>query len=166
MLGLGYPGGPVLEKFAKLGDSEKYDLPTPMLGRENKFEFSYSGLKTAMWRLVESEKPLTKLKIENLAATFQNKAFLHAERLIEKAFEKYKVKSFLFGGGVSSNIELRKRLRKIAKKQGISMFVPYSKKLCTDNAGMIGVTAHFKTQKGEFEKNLKRVERVPRLNLA
>ena len=60
MLGLGYPGGAVLEKLAKDGDPNAYSLPIPLIGQEERMEFSYSGLKTAMYRLVEDQKPLTK----------------------------------------------------------------------------------------------------------
>lgn len=161
MLGLGYPGGPVLEKLARYGNTEAYILPIPMIGQESRYEFSYSGLKTAMWKLVEKQKPLTKEKIQNLAAAFQNTAFKHVERLTSKALEDYKVKSFLFGGGVAANVELRKRLRKIANLNNIPLYIPYSKKLCTDNAGMIGVAAFFKGQRGEFEKDLDLVDREP-----
>lgn len=161
MLGLGYPGGAILEKLAKEGDENRYNLPIPMLGRENQFEFSYSGLKTAFWRLTENQKPLTKNKIQYLAASFQNIAFVHVERLVKKALEKHKVKSFLFGGGVSSNIELRKRLRKICLKEGVVLHLPYSKKLCTDNAGMIGVAAYFKSLRNEYEHEIEKVDRLP-----
>ena len=161
MLGLGYPGGAVLEKMAVNGNKDKYELPTPMLGKEDQFEFSYSGLKTAMWRLVEKETPLNRQKIYDLSATFQNKAFLHVERLTIKALLKHKVKTFIFGGGVSSNIELRKRLRKILKAQKIQLLVPYSKKLCTDNAAMIGIAASFKKNSLSGNK-IDLVEREPR----
>src|SRR3989344_2335395 len=68
MLGLGYPGGAVLERMSRLGDRKKYKLPVPILGQESRKIFTYSGLKTAMSRLVESEKRLTKEKVYNLAA--------------------------------------------------------------------------------------------------
>ena len=121
MLGLGYPGGAVLEKLAKDGDPNAYSLPIPLIGQEERMEFSYSGLKTAMYKIVENEKPLTAEKIQGLAASFQYIAFQHAERLIIKAMKNYPVKNFFFGGGVSANIELRKRLRKICKERKIKM---------------------------------------------
>ena len=165
MLGLGYPGGPVLEKLARKGNANSYKLPVPLAGQKERYEFSYSGLKTAMWKLVESEKPLTKEKIENLAASFQNIAFIHVENLVERSLEKYPVKSFLFGGGVSSNLDLRKRLRKISENFEVNFHIPYSKKLCTDNAGMIGVAAYFKSKRGEFEKNIDLVDRDARAKI-
>jgi len=164
MLSLGYPGGAILEKFAKEGNLNAYSLTIPMLGQEHRFEFSYSGIKTAIWKLVEKEKPLNKQKIVDLAASFQNIAFKHIERLTAKVLEKYKVKSFFFGGGVSANTELRKRLRKMCKEKGIKLLVPYSKKLCTDNAAMIGIAAHFKLKEKEYFKpvEIDHVERIPR----
>ena len=86
MLGLGYPGGAILEKFARSassgqvargGDIKAYNLPIPIVGQEERKIFTYSGLKTAMNRLTESEKPLTKEKIYNLAASYQDIAFTH-----------------------------------------------------------------------------------------
>ena len=164
MLGLGYPGGPILEIMAKEGDPKTYNLPIPMLGKENRSRFSYSGIKTAMYKLVQSEQPLTKEKVHNLAASFQDKTFQHVERLIRKVLETYKVKEFFLTGGVSANIELRKRIRKICNEREIILSIPYSKKLCTDNAAMIGIAANFKFQRGEIvtSTNLDLVDRVPR----
>ena len=181
MLGLGYPGGAILEKMARLAKAPAerahlhdvssrqahYNLPVPMIGQENKFKFSYSGLKTAFYKLIEltKKKGLGKQQIYDLAASFQDKAFQHVERMIKKTIEEYPVKEFWFGGGVSANIELRKRIRNICKNQGITMRLPYSKKLCTDNAAMIGVVAYFKAQRKEFVKDFEKIERVPRAKI-
>jgi N6-L-threonylcarbamoyladenine synthase len=152
MLGLGYPGGAILEKFARGGNTEAYKLPIPIVGQEERKIFTYSGLKTSFSRLVESEKPLTKEKISNLAACFQDIAFTHLVRVCSYIIRnsKFEVKNLLIGGGVSANIELRKRLRKLGKETGIKVLFPYSKKLTGDNAAMIGVTAYFISQRGEF----------------
>ncbi len=167
MLGLGYPGGAVLEKLARNGNPKSYNLPLPMAGQEDRMEFSYSGLKTAMYKLVEQEKPLTKEKIENLAASFQEMAFKHLTRIVSRSLDTHKVKDFFLGGGVSANTELRKRLRKICNERGITIRLPYSKNLCGDNAAMIGIVAGFKLEKGEYlEPNeLKNIDRVPRLKI-
>src|SRR3989339_543283 len=82
MLGLGYPGGAVLEKVARGGDTKTYTLPVPIAGQEKRQIFTYSGLKTAFSRLVKSEEPLTKVKIQNLAACFQDIAFIHLVRVL------------------------------------------------------------------------------------
>jgi len=148
LLGFGYPGATILEKFAKEGDPEKYKLPVPLINDRIKNRFSYSGLKTAFIRLYESIKNPTKQDVCDLAATFQNTAFTHVTNVLEYQISTYhlslKPYHLLFGGGVSNNIELRKRLRKVCKKHGITLHVPYSKKLTGDNAAMIGVCAYLK----------------------
>ena len=152
MLGLGYPGGAILEQLARDGNTTSYKLPIPILGQEERRMFTYSGLKTAMSRLVESEKPLSKEKIYNLATCFQDVAFTHLIRVCSHVINnsKFTINNLLVGGGVSANVELRKRLRKMCKKSKIEVSFPYSKKLTGDNAAMIGIAAYFKSQRGEF----------------
>jgi N6-L-threonylcarbamoyladenine synthase len=166
MLGLGYPGGAILEKMARLGNSKKYKLPVPIVGHEDRKIFTYSGLKTAMKRLVESEKPLTKEKIYNLAACFQDTAFNHLLRVTKLMISnfEFRISDLLVGGGVSANVELRKLLRKLGKESGISVYFPSSNKLYGDNAAMIGVAAYFKAQRGEFIE-IDKIDRNPRAKL-
>lgn len=167
MLGLGYPGGAILEKVARGGDTKNYKLPIPIVGHEERKIFTYSGLKTAMYRLIESEKPLTKEKIQNLAACFQNIAFEHLIRVLRFVINHQSliINHLLVGGGVSANNELRKRLRKMGKEFGIKILFPYTKKLCGDNAAMIGVAAYFKTLARECEKNIDKIDRNPRAKI-
>lgn len=166
MLGLGYPGGAILEKMAKLGNPKKYSLPIPIMGQEERKIFTYSGLKTAMSRLVESKKPLDKDKIYDLAAVFQDVAFTHLIRVcsyvIRNSEEKFQ--NLLVGGGVCANIELRKCLRKLGKEYGINIAFPYSKKLTGDNAAMIGIAANFKAINGEYI-NPDIIDRSPNLKI-
>ena len=170
LLGLGYPGGAVLEKFARQGNSKTYSLPLPMLGREEVGSYSYSGLKTAFGRLVENLKLkglLSKLQICNLAASYQDVAFNHFIRVTQKAITKYKIqntKYLLIGGGVAANVELRKRIRRMCKELSIIPIFPYRKKLYGDNAAMVGVAAYFKYQAGEFVKPEK-IDRLPDLKI-
>ena len=166
MLGLGYPGGSILEKIARGGIITAYTLPIPIAGQEERKIFTYSGLKTAMSRLVESEKPLTKEKIYNLAACFQNVAFEHLIHVCSFVIchLEFGISNLLVGGGVSANTELRKRLRKMGKQFGIRVLFPYSKKLTGDNAAMIGVAAFFKAQRGEFAE-VDKVDRSPGLKI-
>lgn len=169
MLGLGYPGGAILEIMARKGNPKVYNLPIPLLGQEKRLVFSYSGLKTAMYKLVESEKPLTKDKIQNLAASFQNVAFEHLIRILRFVFNNRKLKAdscLLVGGGVGANVELRKRIRKLCKGFNITPLFPYSQKLYGDNAAMIGVAAYFKTQRNEFEKDITKIERLPQIKVS
>lgn len=175
MLGLGYPGGAILEKMALLSSQargKKYKLPIPIVGQENRKIFTYSGLKTAMSRLVESEKVkgksrLTKEQIYNLAACFQDVAFTHLIRVISYVLNhstNQLFSHFLIGGGVCANIELRKRLRKLGRESGINILFPYSKKLTGDNAAMIGIAANFKAIRGEFV-NPDIIDRSPNLKI-
>ena len=167
MLGLGYPGGAILEKMAKPGDSKIYKLPVPLVGQEKRMLFTYSGLKSAMMRLIEKEKPLTKEKIQNLAASFQNVAFQHITRVVSYLINHSTNQPFshlLVGGGVAANVELRKRLRKLGKEFNIKIHFPYSNKLYGDNAAMIGIAAYFKAQRGEFIDSDK-IDRNPNLKI-
>jgi len=171
MLGLGYPGGAILEKMARLGDPTKYKLPIPLLGQEDRKIFSYSGLKTSMMRLVDSEKQiangrLAKEQIYNLSASFQNIAFTHLTRVCSHIISNFdiRVSDLLIGGGVSANIELRKRLRKLGKEFGIKIHFPYFKKLTGDNAAMIGFAASFKYDRNEFTE-VDKIDRNPNLKI-
>lgn len=166
MLGLGYPGGAILEKFARLGNPKKFSLPVPIVGQEKRMIFTYSGLKTAMMRLVENEKPLNKQKIYDLAACFQNVAFTHIIRVLKFGISNlgFENSSLLVGGGVAANVEVRKRLRKLGREFKINVLFPYSKRLYGDNAAMIGIAAYFKYQRGEFVKP-DEIDRDPRARL-
>lgn len=155
LLGLGYPGGAILETFAREGNPNAYSLPTPLVDDKIKNRFSYSGLKTALFRLVEKEKPLTKEKICSLAASYQHTAFEHVIKVIKYQIDNCHSpipKIFLLGGGVANNNLLRNKLRKLLKRHNISLRTPYTKKLYGDNAAMIGVTAYFKAQQNIFTK--------------
>jgi N6-L-threonylcarbamoyladenine synthase len=166
MLGLGYPGGAILENLARGGDAKKYKLPIPIVGHEERRMFSYSGLKTAFSRLIESEKPLTKNKIFDLATCYQNTAFTHLVRVVSYIIQHspFTFNHLFVGGGVSANIELRKRLRKLGKDNGIKVFIPYSKKLTGDNAAMVGIAAYYKVQRNEFI-NPDKIDRNPNFKL-
>ena len=170
MLGLGYPGGAVLEKLARKGNPSAYKLTLPLLGRENQGHFSYSGLKTAFYRLTNG-KSFTKQEICDLAASFQNIAFEHLIRIVTKSIVipgltrnlyKSQFKDFLIGGGVAANVELRKRLRKFGRESGFKVHFPYSKKLCTDNAAMIGLAAQFAFNRGEAVISVDEIDAVDR----
>jgi N6-L-threonylcarbamoyladenine synthase len=155
LLGLGYPGGAILETFAREGNPKAYLLPTPLIEDKIKNRFSYSGLKTAIFRFIEKEKPLNKNNIHDLAASFQDKAFEHVIKVIKYQIDNSSSpipKVFLLGGGVANNNLLRSKLRKLLKAYKITLHTPYSKKICGDNAAMIGMTAFFKAQRKEFIK--------------
>lgn len=179
MLGLGYPGGAILEKMAREGDFRAYPLPLPMAGKENRGEFSYSGLKTAFMRLVAETGNVTvgappnlvAQQIKDLAAVFQNKAFEHLTRVTSRSFDGMgnhgQIRDFLVGGGVSANLELRKRLRALGKKAGMRVWFPLTSRLCGDNAAMVGIAACFKYEKGEYltGKSIETADRQPRMKI-
>lgn len=170
MIGLGYPGGAELAKVAEKGDDTKYILPVP-LSRVKDLNFSYSGLKTALLRLVkelthEGTTPLNKKQIEDIAASFQRVAVKHLVQRSVRAVEQTGVKSLMIGGGVSANLLLRKELRSKLKQFGTTVLYPKNKKLCMDNAAMIAEVAFYKAQRKEFVKDLETMQRDPRLNLS
>jgi len=178
MLGFGYPGGHIIENLARSASSgqAKYKLPIPLIGQEKRLEFSYSGLKTALYRKIEKinrgdlgdKRDIGREDIYNLAASFQKSAFTHFVRVTEHLLQEGSmgnVKSVLAGGGVMANVTLRKLLRGLFKKNNLPVYFPYSKKLYGDNAGMIGVAAYFKTQRGEFVKRVSKVDRIPNLKV-
>jgi N6-L-threonylcarbamoyladenine synthase len=150
MLGLGYPGGPEIEKHARGGDPKRFDLPRSMLGSEN---FSFSGLKTAVrylpkvaeWRL--SPCNLDEEMLSDVCASFQQAVI---DVLVAKALaaaQKYGVDLVTVSGGVSCNQELRRQLREACTRKGIE-FKSAEPWLCTDNAAMIAFAALLRLQAG------------------
>lgn len=136
MMGLGYPGGPLLDQLAQTGQPH-YLLPTPKA--EGQFDFSYSGLKTAVHSLIQKETQAGRLLHQaNLAYAFQH-IVIHT--LVEKvalALSHYQVKSVVIGGGVSLNLELRKQLTSLSQQTDIPVIFPPAW-ACTDNAAMIAL---------------------------
>ncbi len=146
MLGFGYPGGPEIEKRARGGDPNRFNLPRSMLDSEN---FSFSGLKTAVRYL------LPKLKgdyVEDLCASFQQAIVDVLVRKTIVAAQKYDVDLVTVSGGVSCNGELRQQLRDACARQGCK-FKSAETWLCTDNAAMIAFAASLRLQAG-FESKL------------
>lgn len=136
-LGLSYPGGPVIDKLAKLG-KDTYDLPRVLLDKDE-FNFSFSGLKSAVINKVHNlnQKGL-EVNVNDMATSFQNSVM---DVLLEKslnAIKKYDVKQFILAGGVAANSELRRRVNEEIK--GLEVLIP-SFKYCTDNAAMIASAA-------------------------
>ncbi len=169
MLGLGYPGGAELEKRAALGDAKRYPLPLPM-ARSKNLAFSYSGLKSAFYRLVNAQPAmLNPQTINDLAAAFQNRAFEHLIRIVTNSITSPSIPLLtsgeggvlLVGGGVIANQELRRRLNKLGKELNLQVcFAPME--LTGDNAAMIGIAASFKAAKKQFVKDFDSVDRLPR----
>jgi N6-L-threonylcarbamoyladenine synthase len=164
MLNLGYPGGPILSQMAKEGDSI-YNLPEPMLQRHD-LNFSFSGLKTAAANALKKLEsiPHDRQFIADFSASFEAVVARHLTRKLTKAINQYHPQTILLGGGVVSNIFLRKSIRQVARKYKIHVMIPYSKKLVTDNAAMIGVTAWYQHQQHRIVTNPMSIDRQPNLN--
>lgn len=154
MLGLGYPGGPAVAQRATAGDPLAIAFPRPMLTSPN-FNFSFSGIKTAVRYFIEDKKPQLKNKqfIADVCASFQQACIdvLLAKTLA--AAKKYNVKSILLGGGVSANKELRKQMRNACEKMnsGIQYFEP-DIAMTTDNALMGAIAGYFEASELGLEK--------------
>jgi N6-L-threonylcarbamoyladenine synthase len=165
MIGLGYPGGPIIERLAETGDKNFLVLPRPLSNQKN-FDYSFSGLKTSFYYQVK-DWPEEKIyqNLNNLAATFQNAVFDSLLLKFKKAIEFYNPKTLMASGGVVSNLELRKRLRKLAKEFNTPILIPVKKQFNTDNAAMIGLVGYYKAMRNEFVKNIDDLDRKARLEL-
>ena len=156
LLGLDYPGGPAIEQAAKHGDPSAFDLPRAWLG--NSYDFSFSGLKTAVLRVVKAHEPFdgayserspsakdrSQLPVADLSASFQGAA---VDVLVEKArraAKEYRAEQILLSGGVAANKLLRQEM---AARSDLPVRCPPIS-LCTDNAAMVAATAYFRYQAG------------------
>jgi N6-L-threonylcarbamoyladenine synthase len=166
MLNLGYPGGPILAEMAKEG-KPVYKLPEPMLQRTD-LNFSFSGLKTAAATALKKLENVHKDRqfIADFSASFETAVSKHLTRRLERAIKRYQPRSLILGGGVVSNVFLRKSIRQVARKYHLPVMIPYSKKLVTDNAAMIGVTAWYQYQHHRIIKNSLSIDRQPNLNFS
>lgn len=163
MLGLGYPGGPIIERLSEGGKTDFFDLPHPLADKKI-LDYSFSGLKTSFYYKVKDwpkEKIFTNIK--DLAATFQDAVFKTLLRKFKLAILKYQPKTLLASGGVLANVELRKRLRKLARETNLPIFMPLHKNLNTDNAAMIGIVTYYKALRREFVKDIENLDRDPRM---
>jgi N6-L-threonylcarbamoyladenine synthase len=154
MLGLGYPGGPVIEKLAREGDPKSVRFSVPRMG-DGRPDFSFSGLKTAVSKHVR-ETGLQHVKsgeepsqaIKNLAASFQSTVVRSLVGTMERMAEEHRPKTLIVAGGVACNNALREASRAAAKRLGVPIYFP-SLHLSTDNAAMIAAAGTVKLQAGE-----------------
>jgi len=142
LLGLGFPGGPEVEKWAEKGDPHRFDLPRPLKGKPEA-NFSFSGLKTALRQQAEKLTPLNNKDISDLCASFQYALIDNLMERIEKACPKVKQlapanskPNFVVAGGVAANKPLREALSDFADQHEMTLTIPPAN-LCTDNAAMI-----------------------------
>lgn len=144
-LGLGYPGGPAIEKAAAQGNPEAFAFPHPMLEEEN-YDFSFSGLKTAVTNLINEKKMAGHaLDPNDVAASFQKTVI---DVLVEKSarlVEETGMRKFAISGGVAANGMLDRAMRARLEPMGVTIYKP-PLKLCTDNAAMIGAAGYYQYQ--------------------
>ncbi|HMN99789.1 MAG TPA: tRNA (adenosine(37)-N6)-threonylcarbamoyltransferase complex transferase subunit TsaD [Miltoncostaeaceae bacterium] len=142
LLGLGYPGGPALEKLASTGSRTAHEFPVGLRGAGTR-DFSYAGVKTALLYAVrERETPPEGPELADLAASYQEAVLRPlADRLVAAAVDEG-VPAVALGGGVAANGRLRELVAQGAERHGLRFAVP-DRRLCTDNAAMIGAAAQF-----------------------
>ena len=145
MLSLPYPGGPSMSKAAESGDNKAFSFPLP-LQADSSFDFSFSGLKTALkYEIADIEKEGNTLPVSDLAASFQHAICRHLVRRVGEALQKYPdVQEVHLVGGVSANTHLRSLMENLCSD--FTFRVPVKMQYCTDNAAMIAAGAHFLLQ--------------------
>ena len=180
LLGLNYPGGPLIEKIAKKGNRNKFNFTRPMMNSKN-YNFSFSGLKTAVLyeikpyktisqspraSLCQGENKLDKQYQADMAASFQQAVIDVLKYKTVKAAQEYKVKNILLGGGVSANKELQRQLKEIINKEipNTEYQIPNAN-LTTDNALMIAVAAYYNILGGKNIGSWKNVKADANLRL-
>ncbi len=146
-IGLGYPGGPKIDKAAKEGNRHAIEFPRAKVG-DSPYDFSFSGLKSAVLNYINHEKMMgNEISVPDVAASFQNAV---VDSLVTRAIaaaKEYGYKKLALAGGVASNTALRAGMDEACKKENIQLYYP-SPILCTDNAAMIGCAAYYEYQKG------------------
>ena len=149
-LGSGYPGGPAIDRLARDGEAEAYRFPQPKLKRgTRRFDFSYSGLKTAVVHQRDAfhRSGYAKTK-ENVAASFQRAAVDQLIDRVGKALDETHLTAITIGGGVAANSELRRRIAELARTRAIT-YVPPPPELCVDNGAMVAGLGYALLRSGE-----------------
>ena len=140
VIGLEYPGGPKLDKLAKLGKNT-YKLPIPL--NDDSYNFSFSGLKSAVINLAHNEEQRgNELNKEDLAASFQNVAVGSVINKTKKAIQDKNIKYLIVAGGVAANQILRQEIEKLGEEMNVEVSIP-PMKYCTDNATMIAAAGYY-----------------------
>ena len=150
ILGLPYPGGPLIDKYAQKGNPKTYKFPTPQIPG---YDFSFSGLKTAMLYFVRdniAQNPnFIQQNLPDICASYQETIVEFLLLKLKKAAKDYNISHIAIAGGVSANSVLRSRLISIGEKESWTTFIPKFE-YCTDNAAMIGIAAYYKFTRKEF----------------
>jgi N6-L-threonylcarbamoyladenine synthase len=148
-LGLGFPGGPILDRLAREGRSNAFDLPRPMLDRPG-LDFSFSGLKTAVGNLLRphGDPPYPDALVRDVAASFQAAVVGALVGKSARALDQTGARALSLGGGVACNSLLRNDLQALCEPRGVALRIP-SPRLCADNAGMIAWVGARRLERGE-----------------
>ena len=139
VVNIAYPGGPTIDKWAHEG-SNSYNLPLPL--NDNSYDFSFSGLKSAVINLVHNEEQRgNEIRKKDLATSFQNTVIEIITKKTMKALKDYNVNNLIVAGGVAANKGIREKLEKLCQKDNINLSFP-DIKYCTDNAAMIAASGY------------------------
>ena len=150
ILGLPYPGGPVIDKYARIGNPDAYQFPEPQIPG---LDFSFSGLKTAILYFIRDNTKLNpnfvQEHIADICASVEKRIVTILLNKLKKAAHQYGVKDVALAGGVSANTGLRNGLKQLGEEMGWNTFIPQFQ-YCTDNAAMIAIAGYYKYLKGDF----------------
>ena len=163
LLGLPYPGGPLIDKYAKDGDANRFQFPEPQIPG---LDFSFSGLKTSILYFLQNagkshiykeqflatddeKNKFIKENLNDLCASIQQRIVSILLNKVKRASIETGIKDICIAGGVSANSGLRKALEEAGKKNNWNTFIP-AFEYCTDNAGMIAITAYYKFLEGQY----------------
>ncbi len=165
LLGLPYPGGPLIDQYARQGDADRFHFPEPQIAHLN---FSFSGLKTSILYFLmnagkshvfkeeftateEEKKKFIDENLNDLCASIQRRIVTILLNKLKKASIETGIKNICIAGGVSANSGLRKSFTEMGKKYKWNTFIPKFE-YCTDNAGMIAITGYYKYLAGQFDE--------------
>jgi N6-L-threonylcarbamoyladenine synthase len=150
LLGLPYPGGPLIDKYAREGNSSRFSFPEPQIPGLN---FSFSGLKTAILYFLQDhtakDPEFIRANLPDICASIQGRIISILLNKLKKAARQTGVKDLCIAGGVSANSGLRTAFREMGIAEGWNTFIPPFE-YCTDNAAMIAITGHYKYLNGDF----------------
>jgi N6-L-threonylcarbamoyladenine synthase len=150
LLNLGYPGGPLIDQYAKQGDPNKYKFPD---SQTQGLDFSFSGIKTSLLYFLrdnlKNDNQFINNELPNICASYQHQIVMSLTKRFAKAIEVYKPGSIGLCGGVSANSELREAIDTLGTEKGLQVCIP-AFEYCTDNAAMVAMAGYEKFQKNQF----------------
>lgn len=150
ILGLPYPGGPLIDKYARLGNPDAFQFPEPQIPG---YDFSFSGLKTAILYFIRDNAAINpdfvQQNLYDICASVEKRITTILLNKLNKAAQAYNIKDIALAGGVSANTGLRQGLLELGNKNNWRCFIP-KLEYCTDNAAMIAIAGYYKYLKGDF----------------